>query len=161
MKLRFLPKEVNGSPVAIVRDLWPTMVLGATTVILAALAISCGTITRTVMAPPAVPGATFMGSQSCAECHAENKGNVAGGSHARLQAAGAHAANVGCESCHGPASIHNQSGGAPRTIINPKKSPDACFQCHLDTHSRVKDMTDAEYSDFACPECHTGGLLKE
>ena len=125
MKLRFLPKEVNGSPVAIVRDLWPTMVLGATTVILAALAISCGTITRTVMAPPAVPGATFMGSQSCAECHAEITGDFATALHARLMAPGPHAANAGCESCHGPASLHNQSGGcrAPSSTPGVRRTP--------------------------------------
>lgn len=143
----------------------PSILLGGGMVVLTVLVNSCGTLTRTVMAPPAIPGATFMGSQSCAECHAELTGDFATASHARLLASGPHAANVGCESCHGPASIHNQSGGAPRTIINPKKSPDACFQCHLDTHSRFNlphhhPVPEGKMSCTDCHDPHKGSAVK-
>ena len=40
--------------------------------------------------------------------------------------------NTGCETCHGPGSLHVQSGGGAGTIVNPRKSPETCFQCHLD-----------------------------
>src|SRR5688572_8403238 len=80
--------------------------------------ISCGT-TRTVLAPPEIPGAQFVGSETCKECHAEIVKNFATATHARLQVKGATALNVGCESCHGAGSLHNQSGGAHHTIINP------------------------------------------
>src|ERR1043166_3132691 len=94
--------------------------------------ISCATVHRTAMAPPQIPGATFTGSETCAQCHENITRGFPTATHARLKATGDNAKNVGCESCHGPASIHNQSGGAHGTIINPRKSPETCFQCHLD-----------------------------
>ena len=99
--------------------------------VLAGVAISCAT-TRTVMAPPDIPGAQFLGSESCKECHADIAKRFNTSTHARLQAKGDTAANVGCESCHGPGSLHKESGGAYHTIINPRKSPETCFRCHLD-----------------------------
>ena len=36
---------------------------------LSVILISCGTVERTVMAPPSVPGATYVGTKSCEECH--------------------------------------------------------------------------------------------
>ena len=35
----------------------------------AVILISCATVTRTVVAPPEIPGAEFVGSKTCAECH--------------------------------------------------------------------------------------------
>src|SRR5215831_10631687 len=100
--------------------------------LLAATLISCGTVTRTILAPPQIPGATFVGSASCEQCHEDIVKNFRTATHARLKAPGDNTANVGCESCHGPGSLHNESGGRRGTIINPHKSPETCFACHLD-----------------------------
>src|SRR3954470_22909731 len=89
--------------------------------------ISCAPLSRTIVAPPQIPGATFAGSASCAQCHADIFRGFKTATHARLKAEGPHAANVGCESCHGPASKHNESGGAHDTIVNPGRSPEVCF----------------------------------
>src|SRR4051794_3379876 len=97
----------------------------------ATVVISCAPLSRTVVVPPQIEGATFAGSKSCEECHSEITRDFKTATHARLKAEGANAGEVGCESCHGPASRHNQSGGAHHTIINPGKSPEVCFQCHL------------------------------
>ena len=35
----------------------------------AVILISCATVTRTVVAPPEIQGAEFVGSKTCAECH--------------------------------------------------------------------------------------------
>jgi predicted CXXCH cytochrome family protein len=94
--------------------------------------LSCATVTRTVVAPPEIPGATFVGSETCAECHADIHGGFSTATHAKLQAAGPNAVNMGCEACHGPGSVHKESGGAAHTIINPNRSPETCFKCHLD-----------------------------
>jgi predicted CXXCH cytochrome family protein len=117
---------------------------------------SCGTLTRTVVVPPHIPGANFVGSESCKDCHAEIVRDFKTASHARLKAPGEHAVNVGCESCHGAGSVHNQSGGARNTIINPGKSPEACFQCHLEVASRFRLPSHHPVMEgkISCGDCH-------
>ncbi|MEW6303983.1 MAG: cytochrome c3 family protein [Verrucomicrobiota bacterium] len=123
------------------------------------LVISCSTMDRVVMAPPAIPGAptaTFAGSESCAQCHEPITRDFKTASHALLQAKGPHAANVGCESCHGPGSVHNETGGGPRTIINPAKSPEVCFQCHLEMRGRfnLPHHHPVLEGKMTCTDCH-------
>ncbi|MCL5096593.1 MAG: hypothetical protein M1608_03470 [Candidatus Omnitrophica bacterium] len=98
---------------------------------LAAVLISCGTVSQTVMAPPQIPGATYVGSDVCATCHDKISESFATADHARLQALGTNAIDMGCESCHGPGSLHVDTVGGRNTIINPRKSPETCFKCHL------------------------------
>ena len=57
--------------------------------------ISCSTISRTMMAPPQIPGAEFVGSKSCAECHAEIARDFQTATHARLKAEGNNAKDIG------------------------------------------------------------------
>ena len=105
---------------------------------LAALALSsCSTFERTVVAPPMIEGATFVGNKTCYECHTNITRVFPGSAHARVHFEGARTEeNVGCESCHGPASKHVAAGGGRgRFIVNPGKDPAACFTCHLQTHA--------------------------
>ena len=131
----------------------------------AIVVISCAPLSRTVVVPPQIPGATFVGSKSCAECHSEIMRDFKTATHARLKAEGANAQNVGCESCHGPGSLHAESGSR-NTIINPLKSPDVCFQCHLDkraefslpyTHPVLEGAHGSPVSmgrRVSCNDCH-------
>ena len=123
---------------------------------LAIALISCST-TRTAFAPPEIPGAQFVGSQSCAECHAGIVRDFKTAAHSRLMAKGDTAVNVGCESCHGPGSLHNQSGGAHQTIINPRRSPEACFRCHLEMQSRFRLPSHHPVLEgrVSCSDCHS------
>jgi len=63
---------------------------------------------------------------------------------------------MGCESCHGPGSKHKESGGEAGTIVNPHKSPETCFQCHLDKKAEFS----LPYSHpvlagkMTCSDCH-------
>lgn len=117
---------------------------------------SCSTVQRTLMAPPNIPGATYVGSDNCAQCHETITKDFHTASHARLKAEGANAINVGCESCHGPGSLHAESGGARATIVNPLKSPDACFQCHLEMEGRFRlpSHHPIEEGKVTCSDCH-------
>jgi predicted CXXCH cytochrome family protein len=118
--------------------------------------ISCTSINRTEVAPPQIPGATFAGSESCAQCHQEIYRDFKTASHYRLKAPGDNAKNIGCESCHGPGSLHNESGGAPHTIINPRKSPETCFQCHLDKRGQFSLPSHHPVLEgrVSCGDCH-------
>jgi len=118
--------------------------------------ISCTSINRVEVAPPQIPGATYAGSESCEQCHQEIYRDFKTASHHRLKAPGDNAKNIGCESCHGPGSLHNQSGGAPDTIINPRKSPQTCFQCHLDKRAQFNLPSHHPVLEgkVSCGDCH-------
>ncbi len=127
--------------------------------------VSCATVERTVMAPPQIPGAKFVGSASCADCHKDIVSKFKTADHARLVARGENAGEAGCESCHGPGSLHNQSGGALHTIINPRKSPETCFQCHLDKRGTFSlphhhPLEDGRVSCSDCHNPHEGRAIK-
>src|SRR5678809_1314553 len=128
---------------------WPVLAVGS--LVLLAAAISCRSVNRSVVVLPEVPGAKYIGSKECEQCHDKIYRDFATADHARLIAEGANALNAGCESCHGPASLHSESGGevktpfsfaagrpaansfGARTIVDPPRSKETvCFQCHTD-----------------------------
>src|SRR5262245_30744771 len=74
--------------------------------VLALIIAACETVDHLVVIPPHVPGANFIGSKECAQCHDEIYRDFKTATHARLQAKGPNAINMGCESCHGPGSLH-------------------------------------------------------
>jgi formate-dependent nitrite reductase cytochrome c552 subunit len=85
--------------------------------------------------------------------------------HARMQPRGANAPHLGCEGCHGAGSLHNQSGGAIGTIINPKKSPEICFRCHLDKQAEFNlpyshPVLAGQMSCSDCHDPHVGSILR-
>lgn len=127
--------------------------------------ISCATMSRTMLAPPQIAGAEFAGTKSCAECHADLVKNFRTATHAGLKAEGANAKDIGCETCHGAGSLHNQSGGAAHTIINPRRSAEVCFQCHLDKRGEFNlashhPVVEGKMSCGDCHNPHQGGAGK-
>ena len=131
---------------------------------LALVMISCST-TQTVMAPPSIPGATFVGSKACADCHEDITRDFKTADHSRLMAKGKNAENAGCESCHGPGSLHVQSGGAAHTIVNPRKDPETCFQCHLEIRAKFSlpnhhGVLEGKISCSDCHDPHKGSAFK-
>ncbi len=60
--------------------------------------------------------------------------------------------NIGCESCHGPGSVHVAAGGDPEYIVNPANLPgpaqvDVCGRCHSRPHSVPNGTFDWPYDD--------------
>ena len=131
-------------------------------ILIAAVFISCATLQRVMIAPPHIPGAEFVGTKTCAECHAELVRDFATSTHARLKAEGK---DIGCESCHGPGSLHVQTGGAAHTMVNPGKSPSVCFQCHLDTRGQFNlashhPVIEGKVTCSDCHEPHKGSSIR-
>lgn len=136
-----------------------TGVLGA----VASVLVSCGTLSRTVVAPPQIPGAEYIGDEDCAMCHDVIAEHFATASHARLTAKGDNALGSGCETCHGPGSLHSDAGGGTDNILNPGKDPTICLNCHLEVRSRFMLRSkhpvvmghDVIQGGLTCTDCHS------
>ena len=119
---------------------------------------SCSTVPQTVFAPPEIPGAHYVGNKACLDCHANYVRAFPTSPHARVHFDGAPMVDQsGCESCHGPGSLHVQAGGGRgKFIVNPGPNPEGCFRCHLETqaefhlpqhHPVIEDRMN-------CVQCH-------
>ena len=123
----------------------------------APLLIACLSASRIAAAPgSAVPRATYVGSKECVQCHADQTSHFATATHAHLRLTDAKVGDTGCEACHGPGSLHTQSGGKAGTIINPRRSPETCFQCHLDKRAEVSlpHTHPILAGQVSCVDCH-------
>jgi predicted CXXCH cytochrome family protein len=121
--------------------------------------ISCATVERVVVAPPMIPGATYVGMETCGTCHEKEVKNFKLTAHARIEipGEGERVEGQGCEACHGPGSLHVDAGGGKgKFIVSPGKDPKACFQCHIEKnaefslpyHHPVKE------GRMTCNDCH-------
>jgi predicted CXXCH cytochrome family protein len=143
---------------------------------LALAAISCGTLNRPVVLLPNVPGAKYIGSKECEQCHDELYRDFATADHARLIAPGPNSLNAGCEGCHGPCSLHSDSGGdtlppftftagrsqtgsyGARLAAAPARSTETmCYQCHPDVRGQfsLPDHHPAPEGKLECTDCHS------
>src|SRR5215831_14546306 len=133
----------------------PAWSLGTGAVLIVLLGLSCSTVNRSVVVLPNYPGAKYIGSKECEQCHEKIYRDFATADHARLIAEGPNALNAGCESCDGPCRVHSDSGGetkptysstsrrpqstsyGARVAVDPPLSVDTmCFQCHSDVRGQ-------------------------
>jgi predicted CXXCH cytochrome family protein len=137
--------------------------------------ISCTTVHRTVVQLPNVPDAPYIGSDQCDMCHDDIYKDFATADHARLMAQGPNALDAGCESCHGPCSVHAESGGdvmppysftagrgqqssygARLTVEPPRSQEEVCYPCHADVRAQFElpDHHPVPEGRMACTDCH-------
>lgn len=153
---------------------WRVAAFGAGGLVLLSCVISCRTVNRSAVMLPNVPGATYVGSKECETCHDELYRDFATADHARLIAEGPRALEAGCEACHGPGSVHAESGGEvkppfsfaagrPRTssfetvAAEPERSVDnMCFQCHINVRGQfqLSHHHPVPEGRMSCTECH-------
>lgn len=141
-----------------------TLIFGGTA-LWGLLLISCVTVNRAVLAPPVVAGAKFVGTKECVECHKDQTGHFASATHAHVVVADPKLGDTGCEACHGAGSVHVKSGGARGTIVNPGKSPEACFACHLEKRGEFSlphthPVLAGRVSCIDCHDVHAGDAVK-
>ena len=139
-------------------------------------AISCSTVSNQVVMLPDVPGAKYIGSKECEQCHEEIYRGFQTADHSRLIAEGTNALNAGCESCHGPASLHSDSGGEvkppysftagrpePASLstlagVPPARTTETvCYQCHNDVRGQFQLPSHHPVPEgrMKCTECHS------
>jgi predicted CXXCH cytochrome family protein len=76
-----------------------------------------------------IAGAEYVGTETCKMCHEEQAREFERSTHAKFAIPEEKSAGQGCESCHGPGSLHTDNGN-PTKIV--RESAELCFQCHLD-----------------------------
>jgi predicted CXXCH cytochrome family protein len=132
-------------------------ILVATGCLAGLFASSCGTVTRTVVVPPAVEGAEFVGNEVCSGCHESYTRLYSGSAHGRYYKGDdlRWAAMTGCESCHGPGSRHAATSSR-ELIVNPRSDPATCFQCHLEAHAEfgLPWHHPVPEGRMSCGDCH-------
>jgi predicted CXXCH cytochrome family protein len=147
----------------------------ACTLVLLLAVNSCRTVSRSVVALPNVPGASYIGSKECEQCHQEIYRDFVSADHARLIAEGPNAINAGCESCHGPASRHSESGGEVKPPYSytsgrpqassqgarladqpPRATETVCYTCHLEVRGQfnLPNHHPLPEGRMTCTECH-------
>jgi predicted CXXCH cytochrome family protein len=135
--------------------------------------ISCST-TRQAVLLPEVPGAKYIGSSECEQCHDELCRSFKTADHSRLLAKGKNGKDYGCESCHGPCSIHSDSGGETkppysftsgrpqlaasggRSLTAARAIETACYQCHMDVRGQfnLPNHHPVPEGNLTCVQCH-------
>lgn len=117
---------------------------------------ACATVNRTLVAPPQIAGATYVGSKKCADCHEEQTSHLASATHTKMAFRDEKVGDIACESCHGAGSVHVKAGGGKGTIVNPSESPQACFQCHVDKRGEfsLPNAHPVLAGQVTCNDCH-------
>ncbi len=98
-----------------------------------------------------IPGAQRAGSDSCSGCHADAAPGFHRGPHG--------AQDLECEDCHGPASLHVQSGDVTKIISykqrGAEESNGACLACHAKTAALLNWFSSRHQADkVRCIDCH-------
>jgi len=112
-----------------------------------------------VVPPPAVPGAEFVGMETCAMCHEKIVKNFNQTEHARLVVSDEKIPGQACESCHGAGSLHADAQTKQEkkaTIVNPKRNPEACYKCHLEKKGEMSLQYHHPVPEgkMSCTDCH-------
>lgn len=99
--------------------------------------------------------AKYVGLDTCSQCHEKEVKDYKRSTHARLELKTDEGANA-CETCHGPGSLHAESGGDKKFIINPRNNPETCFQCHAEKRMQFKLPYHHPVLEgkMSCSDCH-------
>ena len=109
---------------------------------------------------------TFVGSETCKSCHEERWTEFQKNAHHRAELDKAVVADqVGCESCHGPGSLHAEAAGDRSnpgfaTIRNFKTTKAAdvsatCTGCHKTGEQFYWEHSDHARNGVSCIQCHS------
>ncbi len=109
-----------------------------------------------ILKPP-ITGAEYVGQETCVTCHEKESREFERSTHGKFSVNDKEALGQGCESCHGAGSKHVDAGGEKgKFILNPKKDPQPCFQCHLDKKAEFNLQYHHPVLEgkVSCVDCH-------
>jgi DmsE family decaheme c-type cytochrome len=111
----------------------------------------------TVEKAAATNPADFVGSDTCAACHAEVAKKFSDNPHSKI--ALTHGEGTACESCHGAGRAHVESGGDPTKIkqlskMTSTQASETCLGCHAGAHPNFQRSPHAK-AGVGCTSCHS------
>lgn len=100
--------------------------------------------------------ATYVGMESCAACHEKMVREFSHSTHAKMAIDDPKVEGQGCESCHGPGSLHIEDYGNKSKILNSRKNPEACFKCHIEKKMEFSLQYHHPVPEgrISCADCH-------
>lgn len=132
-------------------------------------ACATGAVRERMLTLPTIDGANKVGDAGCASCHEKMMAPFAKSIHGRLAEFEVMGGEKGCESCHGPASLHTKEGDSSKILSFGKLVPDQasaiCLKCHSSDSLMEWHGNEHAINDVACTDCHkiheTGKPLKK
>jgi len=107
--------------------------------------------------PAAAPVATYVGMETCVECHKEKKGNPT--LHFKTADPRTPAAGKGCESCHGPGSLHADDPEKNKPMqfnkVSAVEASATCTTCHATSTHAFWANSKHEARNVSCVTCHS------
>jgi len=99
--------------------------------------------------------ATRIGAETCLSCHSEIEKHVKNDVHATVnREKGETISSKACESCHGPGSLHADSGGKRKFI--QRNEPKNCLVCHtaIQAQFKLQHHHPVPEGRMSCSDCH-------
>ena len=107
--------------------------------------------------PVAAEAATYVGAETCLECHENKKGDPT--LHFRAADPRTPAATKGCESCHGPGSLHADDPEKVKPMqfnkVSAVEASAACTGCHTSGEHAFWANSKHEARNVSCTSCHS------
>jgi DmsE family decaheme c-type cytochrome len=112
--------------------------------------------------PQFTANATYVGSEQCLTCHQELLKTYEHTIHYKIaQDPSNEMEEKGCESCHGPGSLHSEDPSNVKPLISfskesetpVEKQNEACLECHQKTHLGWGGSIH-QTRELACATCH-------